>query len=148
MWRKPTVYLWQAWLSCLVLRQPKPLLGVKTSHFLVSLQTTPSDFTKWPHEVSRNLLKTLVVGSIEFMLSQSTVDVQEPSVIIQFYSCKYGYHKAVDLKIKTSCISVNKYCHHCDVLIDRFLQCRPGGSPLHLLHHIDILAHLGAWIMI
>lgn len=57
-----------------------------------------------------NLLKTLVVGSIEFMLSQSTVDVQEPSVIIQFYSCKYGYHKAVDLKIKTACISVNKYC--------------------------------------
>lgn len=39
-----------------------------------------------------------MVGSIEFMLSQSTVDVQEPSVIIQFYSCKYGYHKAVDLK--------------------------------------------------
>lgn len=34
------------------------------------------------------------------MLSQSTVDVQEPSVIIQFYSCKYGYYKAVDLKIK------------------------------------------------
>lgn len=51
-----------------------------------------------------------MVGSIEFMLSQSTVDVQEPSVIIQFYSCKYGYHKAVDLKIKTACISVNKYC--------------------------------------
>lgn len=51
-----------------------------------------------------------MVGSIEFMLSQSTVDVQEPSLIIQFYSCKYGYHKAVDLKIKTACISVNKYC--------------------------------------
>lgn len=40
------------------------------------------------------------MDSIEFMLSQSTVDVQEPSVIIQFYSCKYGYYKAVDLKIK------------------------------------------------